>query len=203
MSVSRSASHRIARMLLSRAGLGPQDVTFQVHAGPAATVAAFRSGQVDALCYHDPLITQLEQGGELRVVNDTRTMRGNAEVFGGPLPAGSLCASSEFVSENPRQCQAMASALVHALKWLQTAAPADIVKTVPPDESMGERSLYLAALARVREAISPDGLMPEGGPETSLRALSALDPALAARRPDLTRTFTQEFARKAKQKFSA
>ena len=45
--------------------------------------------------------------------------------------------------------------------------------------------------------------MPEGGPETSLRALSALDPALAARRPDLTRTFTQEFARKAKQKFSA
>lgn len=198
-----SASHRIARLLLSRAGLGPQDVHFQVFAGPAATVAAFRSGQVDALCYHDPLITQLEQSGALRVVTDTRTMRGNAEVFGGPLPAGSLCASSEFVGENPRQCQAMASALVHALKWLQTAGPSDLNKTVPEHYFQGDRSLYLAAFSRARESWVPDGLMPENGPQTAARMLAQFGDAQQLQRVDLARTFTNEFARVAKARFRA
>lgn len=198
-----SASHRIARLLLGRAGLAPQDVNFQVFAGPAATVAAFRSGQVDAICYHDPLITQLEQSGELRVVADTRTMRGNAEVFGGPLPAGSLCASSEFVSENPRQCQAMASAMVHALKWLQTAGPSDLNKTVPESYFQGDRSLYLAAFSRARESWVPDGLMPESGPQTAVRMLAQFGDAQQLQRVDLARTFTNEFARVAKARFRA
>ena len=198
-----SASHRIARMLLGRAGLAPEDVSFQVFAGPAATVAAFRSGQVDAICYHDPLITQLEQGGELRVVADMRTMRGNADVFGGPLPAGSLCASSEFVGENPRQCQAMASALVHALKWLQTAGPSDLNKTVPESYFQGDRSLYLAAFSRARESWVPDGLMPDNGPQTVARMLAQFGDAQQLQRVNLARTFTNEFSRVAKTRFRA
>ncbi len=198
-----SASHRIARLLLGRAGLGPQDVHFQVFAHATATEAAFRSGQVDALCYHDPLITQLEQSGELRVVADTRTMRGNAEVFGGPLPAGSLCASSGFVGEHPRQCQAMASALVRALKWLQTAGPSDLNKTVPESYFEGDRSLYLAAFSRARESWVPDGLMPENGPQTVVRMLSQFGDAPQLQRVDLARTFTNEFARVAKARFRA
>lgn len=198
-----SASHRIARMLLSRAGLAPQDVTFQVHAGPAATVAAFRAGQVDALCYHDPLITQLEQSGELRVVADTRTLRGCAEVFGGPLPAGSLFASSDFVSENPRKCQAMADAIVHALKWLQTAGPSDLNKTVPESYFQGDRGLYLAAFSRARESWALDGLMPDNGPQTAVRMLAQFEDAQQLQRVDLARTFTNEFARVAKARFRA
>lgn len=198
-----SASHRIARMLLGKAGLGPQDVNFQVFASPAATAAAFRSGQVDALCYHDPLITQLEQGGALRVVVDTRTLRGNAEVFGGPLPAGSLCASNEFISENPRQCQALVHAVVHALKWLQTAGPSDLNKTVPESYFQGDRGLYLAAFSRARESWVPDGLMPENGPQTAARMLAQFGDAQPLKTVDLARTFTNEFARVAKARFRA
>lgn len=198
-----SASHRIARLLLGRVGLGPQDVNFQVFAHAAATVAAFRAGQVDALCYHDPMITQLEQSGELRVVADTRTMRGTAEVFGGPLPAGSLCASGEFVVEHPRQCQAMASALVRALKWLQTAGPSDLNKTVPESYFQGDRSLYLAAFSRARESWVPDGLMPESGPQTAVRMLAQFGDAQQLQRVDLASTFTNEFARVAKVRFRA
>ena len=65
------------------------------------------------------------------------------------------------------------------------------------------RSLFLAALARARDAMSPDGLMPEDAPRTALRALSVLNPAMAVRQSDLVRSYTQEFARKAKQKYSA
>lgn len=198
-----AGSHRVARLLLSRAGIGPQEVQFQVFNGAAATAAALRTGLVDALCYHDPLITRLEQGGELRVVADTRTLRGSQEVFGGPLPAGCLAATEGFVQEQPKVCQALANALVHALKWLQTAGPSDLNRTVPERYFQGDRGLYLAAFSRSREAWAPDGLMPEAGPSVAARWLAQLDDAPLLQRVDLTRTFTNVFARTAKQRFRA
>lgn len=198
-----SASHRIARLLLARAGLGPQDVSYQVFQGTSATVAAFRAGQVDAVCYDDPLITQLEQEGALRVVADTRSVRGNAEVFGGPVPAGCLSAPDEFVAENPRQCQAMADGIVHALKWLQTAGPSDLIKTVPESYFRGDRALYLAAFTRARESWAPDGMMPAAGPQTVVRMLSQFGDTQQLQRVVLARTFTNAFASVAKARFRA
>lgn len=198
-----SASHRIARLLLARVGVGPQDVSYQVLPGPSATVAAFRAGQVDAVCYDDPLITQLEQEGALRVVADTRSVRGNAEVFGGPMPAGCLSAPDEFVAENPRQCQAMAYGIVHALKWLQTAGPSDLIKTVPESYFRGDRALYLAAFTRARESWAPDGMMPSAGPQTALRMLTQFGDGPSLQRVNLARTFTNAFAVAAKARFRA
>ncbi|MBE0589185.1 MAG: ABC transporter substrate-binding protein [Betaproteobacteria bacterium HGW-Betaproteobacteria-9] len=198
-----SASHRIARLLLTRAGLGPQDVAYQAFPSASAAVAAFRSGQVDAICYTDPLITQLEQAGELRVVADTRTTRGNADVFGGPLPAGCLSAMAGFVENNPKHCQAITDAMVHALKWLQTAGPSDLIRIVPEAYFLGDRALYLAAFSRARESWTPDGLMPEAGPQTTVRMLAHFDDAQMLQRVNLDRTFTNEFAQKSKARFRA
>lgn len=198
-----SMAHAMACMALTQAGVHVDDVRFVPVGDGTQAVVALRSGRVQALCHADPVMSRLERRGEVRVVSDARSLAGAQALFGGTMPGSCLVAPVPFLQKRPAEAQALVHGVVHALKWLQTAAPADIVRAVPPDEFMGDRSLYLVALARVREAISPDGLMPEGGPETSLRALSALDPALAARRPDLARTFTQEFARKAKQKFSA
>lgn len=198
-----SLSHAMASMALAQAGLHPDEVDFVAVGEGARALSALRSGQVHALSHADPVMARLEQKGEVRVVNDARSLAGAQALFGGQMPGGCLVATPQFLQKRANEAQALAHGVVHALKWLQTAAPADIVRTVPPEQLMGDRGLYLSALARVREAISPDGLMPDGGPETALRALSALDPAIAARRPDLSRTYTQEFARKAKLKFSA
>ena len=198
-----AGSHRVARMLLARAGLESQDVRFQVFDGPATTAAAFRAGVVDALCYHDPLITQLEQSGDLRVVADTRTVRGSSEVFGGPMPAACLAAPAEWVDEQPRLCQALANAMVLALKWLQTAGPSDLNKIVPEPYFQGDRALYLAAFSRARESWAPDGLMPEAGPRIAARTLAQFEDALQVQRVVLARTFTNEFASSAKLRFRA
>ena len=198
-----SLSHAMASMALAQAGLRADEVAFVAVGDGARALSALRSGQVHALSHADPVMARLEQKGEVRVVSDARNLAGAQALFGGQMPGGCLVATPQFPQRQAGEAQALANGVVHALKWLQTAAPTDIVRTVPPDELMGDRGLYLAALARVREAISPDGLMPDGGPETALRALSALEPSIAARRPDLARTYTQEFARKAKQKFSA
>ena len=109
----------------------------------------------------------------------------------------------EFVQKHPNTCQAMANAIVHGLKWLQTAGPSDIIKTVPEAYLLGDRALYLASFNKVREAISLDGLLPEEGAKTALRALASFDTAIKADKIDLGKTYTNEFARRAKEKYKA
>ena len=196
-----SASHRVARLVLGRAGIAAQEVSFQAFDDAGAARVAFQSGQVDALCYHDPLVTQLEQEGSLRVVADTRTLRGSTDVFGGPLPATCLGASADFLEQQSAQCQAMANALVRALKWLQTAGPSDLIRTVPERYFLGDRAVYLAAFSRAREAWVPDGLMPEGGPQTAQRMLAQFGDAPQLLRVDLARTYTNRFVLEAKQRY--
>jgi NitT/TauT family transport system substrate-binding protein len=148
-------------------------------------------------------MTMLEQKGEVRIISDTRTLKGTSEVFGGPMPAACLYASAEFVQKNPITCQALANAIVHGLKWLQTAGPSDIIKTVPESYLLGDRALYLASFNKVREAIALDGMMPEEGPKTAVRALATVDPAVRSDRIELDKTYTNDFARRAKEKFKA
>lgn len=81
------------------------------------------------------------------------------------MPAACLYAPLEFIQKNPNTCQAMANAIVHGLKWLQTAGPSDIIKTVPENYLLGDRGLYLASFSKVRDAIALDGILPEEGPK--------------------------------------
>jgi NitT/TauT family transport system substrate-binding protein len=198
-----SGSHKVARLLMARAGMGIHEVQYLSLSDHSEALAAFRAGQLDAICYTDPVITSLEQGADLRLVADTRTVQGTTEVFGGAMPSGSLLAQEEFISNHPRQCQALTDAMVRALKWMQTAGPSDLIKTVPERYFAGDRALYLAAYSRAREAWTPDGLMPEDGPGTAARTQARLDPGQPILRVDLARTFTNEFARKAKLRFRA
>ena len=196
-----STSHRIASLALIRAGIALKDVRFVPLSNPKDVLAAFRAGELDAISYPDPLITRLEQSGELRVLLDTRTTRGTKDLFGGPLPAGCLAASTQWTAANPDICQASAYAMVRALKWLQTAGPSDINKAVPESYFQGDRSLYLAAFERAREAWSPDGLMPEAGPQTVVNLLQRFSDVNELGGNRLASTFTNQFALKAKARF--
>ncbi|TNF62489.1 MAG: ABC transporter substrate-binding protein [Burkholderiales bacterium] len=199
-----SGPHRMTRLLLARSGIqSAQEVQFVALPDHADAARAFRSGTVDALCHTDPLMTKLEQEGGLRVVADTRTPRGSDEVFGGPMPAGCLCVSEEFARTQPGICQALVDAMVLALKWLQTAGPSDIIKVVPEPYFRGDRALYLAAFARAREAWTPDGLMPQRGPLVAARVMAQFDDSGLLQRVPLERTYTNELALRAKQRFRA
>jgi NitT/TauT family transport system substrate-binding protein len=74
---------------------------------------------------------------------------------------------------------------------------------VPEGYLLGDRALYLASFNKVREAISLDGLIAEEGARTALRALSSLDPAIKAEKIELSKTYTNEFARRAKERYKA
>lgn len=166
---------------------------------PGAALLAFRGGQLDALCHADPMMTLLEQLGELRVAVDTRSLGGTTEVFGGPVPVGCLSAPAEFLAQYPRVTQALTDAVVHALKWLQTAGPSDLIKTVPESHFQGDRAIYLATVERSRDAWTADGLMPRGGPE----AMNRVGEGTLLAPAEVARHFTNAFAQKAKARFRA
>ncbi|MBU0588584.1 MAG: ABC transporter substrate-binding protein [Gammaproteobacteria bacterium] len=198
-----SSTNMMANLVLSRAGVKAGDVSFIGVGTSAGALTAIRSGQIDAICNIDPVMTMLEQKGDVRIISDTRTLKGTQDVFGGPMPAGCLYAPMDFVQKHPNTVQALTNAMVHALKWLQTAGPSDIIKTVPESYLLGDRGLYLASFDKVREAIALDGMFPEGGGKVALRALGSFDTKLKADKIDLDKTFTNQFARKAKEKFKA
>jgi len=196
-----SSTAMMASYVLAKAGLKASDVSFIGVGASSGAIAAVKSGQVDAIANLDPVITMLQRDNLIKVVADTRTLKDTQAVYGGPMPAACLYTPVKFVQDNPGTTQALANAMVRALRWLQKAGPSDIVKTVPDSYLLGDRALYLAAWERVREAISPDGLMPEAGPATALRMLQTFEDSLKGKPIDLGKTYTNNFARKAAAKY--
>lgn len=203
VSAPGSSTNMVANLVLSRGGVNAGEVSFVGVGTAAGALTALRSGQIDAMSNTDPVMTMLEQKGEVKIIGDARTLKGTAELFGGAMPAACLYAPLEFVQKNPNTCQALANAIVHGLKWLQTAGPGDIIKTVPESYLLGDRALYLASFSKVRESISLDGIIPEEGPRTALKALASFDSSIKPGKIDLAKTYTNVFALRAKQRFKA
>ena len=192
-----SSTNMVANFVLSKANLKPGDVAFVGVGTGNGALAAVRSGQIDAISNIDPVMTMLEQKGDVKIIADTRTLKGTEQLFGGPMPAGCLYAPEEFIAKNPNTVQAMTNAMVRALKWLQTAGPSDIIRTVPESYLLGDRALYLAAYTKVKDALSTDGLIPDEGPKNSHRAMASFIPKIQAAQIDVSRTYTNDFTRKA------
>jgi len=192
-----SSTSIMASFVLAKAGLTAKDVSFIGVGAGAGAIAALQSGQIDALANLDPVMTKLERSGEIRVVSDTRTLADTHTVFGGNMPAGCLYASQTFIARNPNTTQALTNAMVRALKWLQTATGTELINTVPESYLLGDRALYLDSWQHVKEAMSPDGLMPADGPATSLKTLQAFDDTMKGKPIDLSKTWTNDFVKKA------
>ncbi len=192
-----SSTSIMASFVLAKAGLTAKDVSFIGVGAGAGAIAALQSGQIDALANLDPVMTKLERAGEIRVVSDTRTLADTHTVFGGNMPAGCLYASQAFINKNPNTTQSLTNAMVRALKWLQSATGTELINTVPESYLLGDRALYLDSWQHVKEAMSPDGLMPADGPATSLKTLQAFDETVKGKPIDLSKTWTNDFVKKA------
>ncbi|BBU27709.1 ABC transporter substrate-binding protein [Burkholderia sp. THE68] len=192
-----SSTSIMASFVLAQAGLKASDVSFIGVGAGAGAIAALQSGQIDAIANLDPVMTKLDRAGDIRIVSDTRTLADTVKVFGGNMPAGCLYASQSFITKNPNTTQALTNAMVRALKWLQTASGKDLISTVPEGYLLGDRALYLDSWQHVKEALSPDGLMPADGPTTSLKTLQAFDETVKGKPIDLSKTWTNDFVKKA------
>ena len=202
VSAPGSSTHNLVKQLLSKGGLDPNKDVAIIGVGLGATaINAIKSGQIDAISNTDPVMTKLEQDNSIKILADTRTVKGTEAVWGAALPAGVLHAPIEFVQKNPNTVQALANAIVRADKWIAKASATDVAKVVPEAYLLGDRALYLFSYDKVKEAISTDGLISDAGAKATVLALAAFDPGIKPAEIDLSRTYTNEFAKKANQKY--
>jgi NitT/TauT family transport system substrate-binding protein len=196
-----SSTNIMLNFFLAKAGLKPTDVSVIGVGASQGAVAAMRSGQIDALSNLDPVISLLQRSGDLKIVSDTRNVAEADKVFGGPMPAACLYAPQPFIDKNPLTVQALANAMVRADKWIQAAGAGEIIKAVPESYLLGDRAVYIDAFLAAKGALSPDGMIPDKGPDTAFRALASIDPEIAGAKLDLTAVFTNDFVRKANLKY--
>jgi NitT/TauT family transport system substrate-binding protein len=196
-----SSTNVMVNFFLAKAGLKPSDVSIIGVGAAQGAVAAMRAGQIDAISNLDPVITLLQRGGDLKIISDTRVLAESDKVFGGPMPAACLYAPQTLIDKNPLTIQALANALVRADKWIQTAGPGEIINNVPESYLLGDRAVYIDAFLAAKGALSPDGMIPDKGPETALRALASVDPEIAQAKLDLSAVYTNDFVKKANAKY--
>lgn len=201
VSAPGSSTNVMVNFALAKVGLKPSDVSIVGVGTGNGAVAAMRSGQIDAMSNLDPVITLLQRSGDLNIVSDTRKVAESEKVFGGPMPAGCLYAPQAFIDKNPATTQALTNAMVRALKWIQTAGAADIIKAVPEGFLLGDRAVYIDAFLAAKGALSPDGMIPDKGAQTAFNALASVDAKLAAAKLDLKAVYTNDFVKKANAKY--
>ena len=202
--LSSGAGGMVLEAYLRRAGLTSADVVRVPGEQATGLIQAFRTGRLEAIGLSDVGVASLEQLGEIRVLADTRSQRGTREVFGGLFPGQVVCAPLSGGGLGTGIAQRVVDALVHTLKWIHTAGPSDLIRSVPEGHLAPDWALYLAAFEKARDGFSVDGVMPPDAPQTAFVAQKALDAVLMnGARVDLERTYTNEFAVKAKIRFRA
>lgn len=196
-----SSTNMVVSFFLAQHGLSASDVSFVGVGAGAGAVTALRSGQVDAMSNTDPVVSMLELAGDMDVIVDTRTLKDTQEIFGGNMPAGCLYAPQAFVDENPKTVQALTNAIVRADKWIQKASAEEIAKVVPTQYLLGDPEVYKAAVNKSKEGYSPDGVIPEDGAETAVKALAAYVKGFDASKIDPSKAWTNEFTRRANEQY--
>ena len=197
VSAPGSSTNMMASFMLANAGLKASDVSFVGVGTGAGAVTALRSGQIDAISNVEPVMTMLQQSGDIRIVADMRTMKGTQEFLGGPMPAACLYAPLTFVQKYPNTAQALASAIIRANRWIESVGPSELIRTVPESYLLGDRGIYLATFNAIRDSISRDGLISDEGSQTALKLLESSTPKWDKTKVDLAKTYTNEFAKKA------
>jgi NitT/TauT family transport system substrate-binding protein len=197
VSAPGSSTNFFVMYLMSKAGLKPADASYiGVGIGPSA-VAAIKKGELDALSNLDPVMTRLEQDGDIKIIADSRSEEGTRAIFGGSNPAAVLYAKQDFIEKNPNTMQALVTAFYKTLKWLEQATPEQIAATVPEEYFLGDKALYVAAVKANKPVYSLTGVIPPAGMASAADMLLAFDDELRDAKVDLAKTFDGRFVTRA------
>ena len=197
VSAPGSATHFFVNALIGKDGLKPEDVSIISVGSGATAVAAIKRGEIDAISNVDPAVSKLEQDGDIVVLADTRTEEGNMQLFGGTNPAAVLYLKADFAEKYPNTTQRLVNALYKGLLWLKTASVDDVVKAMPEEYYLGDRTLYERAVKASIEMYSRTGVITEKGMQNAYQLLAQFDPELKGAKVDLAKTFDDRFVRKA------
>src|SRR5256885_13161670 len=194
VSAPGSSTDFFLKYLLAKNGLDPASASVVGIGLDATAVAAMEHGRVNAAVMLDPAATLLKNKfSDFRILSDTRTQKDTLDVFGGEYPGGALYTKSAWIAKNPKETQALASAIVATLKWIHSHSAEEIMAKMP-DELVGpDKALYLAALKNTIPMYSTTGRMDPKGAQAVLDVFSQSSPEVKNAKIDLSKTYTNKF----------
>ena len=192
-----SSTNFFVNALIAKEGLKPTDIAIIGVGGGPGAVAAIKRGDIDAIVNLDPVISKLEQDGDIVILADSRTEEGNLKLFGGNNPAAVVYFKADFIAKNPNTTQRVVNAFYKSLKWLEKATPDEIAAAVPPEYHLGDKTLYMKAVQASRSMYSKDGIVSAAGMKNAFDMLVQFDEELQTGKVDLTKTFDDRFVKKA------
>jgi sulfonate transport system substrate-binding protein len=199
VSAPGSSTDFFLKYLLSKNGVDANSVGV-IGVGLGATgAAAMEQGQIDAAVMLDPAVTILKtKYSDLKILSDTRSQKDTLAVFGGEYPGGALYTKADWIAAHPKEVQAMTDAIVATLKWIHSHTPEEIADKMPPELVGKDKPSYVAALKNTIPMYSNDGKMDPKGAEAVLAVFSQSSPEVKNAHIDLSKTYTNAFAEKAK-----
>jgi NitT/TauT family transport system substrate-binding protein len=190
-----SSTNFLTQYMAVRSGLQPGDITSVAVGAGATFLAAMKQGAIDGGMTTEPTVSRALKTGLARVLIDMRTVEGTRAALGGTYPAACLYMATDYVRKHPDITQKLANAYVRTLRFIATHTGAEIAAKMPADYYAGDKEAYVKALDAGKAMFTPDGVMPEDGPPTVLKVLSAFSPTLKGKTVDVTQTYTTEFVK--------
>jgi NitT/TauT family transport system substrate-binding protein len=188
-----SSTHFLTQYLAVAHGVKLNELTVVPVGSGDSFVAAVRQHRIDAGMTTEPTSSRLLKTGEARILVDLRSPDVTAAALGGLYPGACLYMQTSWVNSHKPVVQKLVHAFVKALKYMQTHSADEIAAQMPAEYYQGDKSMYVQALAHGKPMFTPDGFMPESGPATVLKVLSAFDRNLQSKRIDLSKTYANEF----------
>jgi NitT/TauT family transport system substrate-binding protein len=158
-------------------------------------IAAMQQDKIQAGMTTEPTVSRLLKTGEAKVLVDMRSPEATKAALGGTYPATSLYMQTSWVEAHKAETQKLANALVKTLRFISTHSAEEIADRMPKEYLVGDREGYVKALADGKAMFTPDGVMPEGGPETVLAVLSGFSKNVKGKTIDLAKTYTTAFVK--------
>ncbi|TNV10184.1 ABC transporter substrate-binding protein [Buttiauxella sp. B2] len=195
-----SGTDDLTLYLASRHNLTSKDFTrVGVGAGPTL-IGALKHDRITCGMTTQPTVNAVEKMHLGYSAIDLATGEGVKKWLGGYLPSASVLARADWVKVHPAETQAVVNAMVATMRWIDTHSAAEIADHLPSDfvsNPLSTRQEYIDALTQDKGQFLPDGMMPEGGPETVLKIEQAV--GKITKPVNLDATYTNIYAIKANE----
>ncbi|WP_158747781.1 ABC transporter substrate-binding protein [Acidisphaera sp. L21] len=195
-----SSTQQALNYLFVKAGLTTDDYTPVAIGNTAGAVAAVRYGKVDGLLLVDPIISILQDAGDIKLIEDMRTQQGSIAGFGGSYTEGSLLATDAWITAHPAVVQGLTDGIVRADRWIQSATPEEVTAALPAEIVGDDKALFARSITNMKTCFSPDGAFPADGAKQVMDILATSDPTLRAANINLADTYTNQFVQHAPAK---
>jgi NitT/TauT family transport system substrate-binding protein len=192
-----SGTHSITLALLNKVGIPGDQVKFIPVGAGDTFIAAIKQGTIDAGMTTEPTISRLLTTGDAKVLVDLRTPESTSAALGGPYPFICLFMKNDYVNAHKDTVQKLVNSYVMTLKWIRSHTAEEVAAKMPEDYYTGDKNLYITAYKGQSAIFSPDGKMPQGGPESVLNIENQTNADVKAAKIDLSLTYTNEFVNKA------